>query len=83
MRIYSEFTERTHSRLDDQLVPILHSFFTGLVIVVGLFKLLLLFGVDATTILAGATIGGLAIALASQDTVKNLIGTVMIFLDKP
>ncbi|PWG04675.1 mechanosensitive ion channel family protein [Polaribacter aquimarinus] len=83
MRIYSEFTERTHSRLDDQLVPILHSFFTGVVIVVGLFRLLILFGVDATTMLAGATIGGLAFALASQDTVKNLIGTIMIFLDKP
>ncbi|MFK8061504.1 MAG: mechanosensitive ion channel family protein, partial [Polaribacter sp.] len=83
MRIYSEFTERTHSRLDDQLVPILHSFFTGVVIVVGLFRLLVLFGVDATTMLAGATIGGLAFALASQDTVKNLIGTIMIFLDKP
>ncbi len=83
MRIYSEFTERTHSRLDDQLVPILHSFFTGIVLVIGLFRLLILFGVDATTMLAGATIGGLAFALASQDTVKNLIGTIMIFLDKP
>ncbi|WP_343328953.1 mechanosensitive ion channel family protein [Polaribacter staleyi] len=83
MRIYAEFTERTHGRLDDQLVPILHSFLTGLVIVVGIFKLLVLFGVDTTTMLAGATIGGLAFALASQDTVKNLIGTIMIFLDKP
>ncbi|MGJ8745779.1 mechanosensitive ion channel family protein [Polaribacter sp.] len=83
MRIYGEFTERTHGRLDDQLVPILHSFLTGLVIVVGVFKLLVLFGVDTTTMLAGATIGGLAFALASQDTVKNLIGTIMIFLDKP
>ncbi|MEO9572204.1 MAG: mechanosensitive ion channel family protein [Polaribacter sp.] len=83
MKIYAEFTERTHGRLDDQLVPILHSFFTGVVIVVGLFRLLVLFGVDTTTMLAGATIGGLAFALASQDTVKNLIGTIMIFLDKP
>ena len=83
MRIYSEFTERSHSRLDDQLVPILNSFLTGLVIVIGIFKLLILFGVDTTTMLAGATIGGLAFALASQDTVKNLIGTIMIFLDKP
>ncbi|QTE21939.1 mechanosensitive ion channel family protein [Polaribacter cellanae] len=83
MEIYAEFTERTHSRLDDQLVPIVNNFFTGLVIVLGIFKLLTLFGVNATTILAGATIGGLAVALASQDTVKNLIGTLMIFLDKP
>ena len=83
MRIYGEFTEKTHGRLDDQLVPILNSFLTGLVITVGAFKLLVLFGVDTTTMLAGATIGGLAFALASQDTVKNLIGTIMIFLDKP
>ena len=81
--MYSEFTENTHSRLDDQLVPILNNFFTGLVIIIGVFKLLNLFGVDTTTLIAGATIGGLAFALASQDTVKNLIGTIMIFLDKP
>lgn len=83
MKIYSEFTERTHGRLDDQLVPILHSFLTGVVIVIGIFRLLVVFGIDTTTMLAGATIGGLAFALASQDTVKNLIGTIMIFLDKP
>ena len=83
MRIYEEFTERTHSRLDDQLVPILNNFLKGLVLVFGLFKVLRLFGVDTTTLVAGATIGGLAFALASQDTVKNLIGTIMIFLDKP
>ncbi len=83
MRIYAVFTENTHSRLDDQLVPILNNFFTGLVLLLGFFRLLSLFGVDTTTLIAGATIGGLAFALASQDTVKNLIGTIMIFLDKP
>ena len=83
MQIYGEFTERTHGRLDDQLVPILHNFLTGLVLVVGFFNVLKLFGVDTTTLIAGATIGGLAVALASQDTVKNLIGTIMIFMDKP
>ena len=45
--------------------------------------MLTVFGIDATTVIAGASIGGLAVALASQDTVKNLIGTIMIFLDKP
>jgi MscS family membrane protein len=53
------------------------------VLIFGLFKVLRLFGVDTTTLIEGATIGGLAFALASQDTVKNLIGTIMIFLDKP
>ena len=83
MAVYSTITERTHAKLDDQLVPILNNILTGLVIVFGAFKVLHFFGVDTTTLLAGATIGGLAFALASQDTVKNLIGTITIFLDKP
>ena len=45
--------------------------------------MLTIFGADVTTVIAGASIGGLAVALASQDTVRNLIGTFMIFLDKP
>lgn len=81
--LFHEYTQKTESKLDDQLTPILRNFATVIIIIFGTFKLLILFGVDPTTILAGASIGGLAIAFASQDTVKNLIGTVMIFIDKP
>jgi MscS family membrane protein len=83
MTIYAEYTKRTHLKLDDQLVPILTHFLTGIVIFFGGLKLLTLFGVSPASVIAGASIGGLALALASQDTVKNLIGTFMIFLDKP
>jgi len=80
---YQEYTQKTEGKLDDQLTPILRNFSTVIIFIIGAFKVLLLFGVDAATILAGASIGGLALAFASQDTVKNLIGTVMIFVDKP
>lgn len=83
MSVYEEFAESTHNKLDDQLVPILHNFLTGIVIFVGFLKMLTLFGIKPVTVIAGASIGGIAVALASQDTVKNLIGTVMIFIDKP
>jgi len=83
MNIYEEFAESTSSKLDDQLVPILNNFLTGVVVFLGFLKLLTLFGIDPVTVIAGASIGGIAVALASQDTVKNLIGTVMIFVDKP
>jgi MscS family membrane protein len=33
--------------------------------------------------LASAGVGGLAVALAAQDTLKNLFGTLMIMADKP
>jgi len=40
-------------------------------------------GVKLTTLLASAGIGGLAIALAAQDTLKTLFGTIMLMADKP
>ncbi|CAA0157573.1 mechanosensitive ion channel family protein [Tenacibaculum maritimum] len=83
MKVYEELAEKTHGRLDDQLVPILRNFLTVIVVFLGILKLLTLLGVDTRAVIAGASIGGLAVALASQDTVKNLIGTFMIFLDKP
>ena len=83
MSVYAKFAETTASKLDDQLVPVLRNFLKGLVIFLGVLKFLTLFDVDPVTVIAGASIGGIAIALASQDTVKNFIGTIMIFVDKP
>jgi len=40
-------------------------------------------GFPLTTLLAGAGVGGLAFALAAQDTLKTLFGTIMLMADKP
>ena len=40
-------------------------------------------GIPLTTLLAGAGVGGLTIALAAQDTLKNFFGSMMIILDRP
>lgn len=83
IEVFVSYTSRTESKLDDQLAPILSRLLKVLVVLAGILKMLTVFGVNTTTVIAGASIGGLAVALASQDTVKNLIGTFMIFLDKP
>ncbi len=81
--LYQNYVQTTPSKLDEQLAPILNKIFRVLVMLVGFLHVLTLFGVHPTTVLAGASIGGLALAFAAQDSVKNLIGTVVIFLDKP
>jgi len=40
-------------------------------------------GIDVKTLLAGLSVGGLALGLAAQDTVANMFGAVSILLDKP
>lgn len=36
-----------------------------------------------TSLLAGLGIGGLAVALAAQDTIKNFFGSLVVFTDRP
>jgi len=40
-------------------------------------------GLKVSTLLAGFGVGGLAVAFAAQGTLKNLLGSIMILLDKP
>jgi len=40
-------------------------------------------GVPLTTLVAGVSVGGLTVALAAQDALKNLFGSLMILLDRP
>lgn len=80
---FAEKAKETETVSDDQLIPLLRKVFKGLVVVVGVIFVLQSLKVNITALLAGISIGGLAIALAAQDTVKNFIGSILIFLDKP
>lgn len=83
LNFYHEHNPEEKTKLDRQLAPILNKVMQGIVVFIGFLHILTLFGVDPTTVLAGASIGGVAVAFAAQDSVKNLIGTMVIFLDKP
>lgn len=83
LNIYHGHKADEKTKLDKQLAPILNKVIQGIVVFIGFLHILTVFGVDPSTVLAGASIGGVAIAFAAQDSVKNLIGTMVIFLDKP
>ncbi|TNE51971.1 MAG: mechanosensitive ion channel family protein [Bacteroidetes bacterium] len=76
-------TAKTENTLDDQLLPVLKRISGILVWILGIIYILDTLDVNITALLAGISIGGLAIALAAQDTVKNFFGSIMIFVDKP
>jgi MscS family membrane protein len=79
----SKWAAGTASTMDDQLVPLLSRLASIVIWTVGIIYILDYLQINITALLAGISIGGLAIALAAQDTVKNFFGSVMIFLDKP
>jgi MscS family membrane protein len=54
----------------------------GVIIFVGLLVLLYRFGINPTTALAGLGVGGIAIALAAQKTLENVIAGISLISDE-
>lgn len=75
--------DRSENTLDDQLVPLVTKVLHVFVVIVGFVAILRGFKFDIWPILTGLSIGGLAFALAAQDTLKNFFGSLMIFIDRP
>jgi MscS family membrane protein len=80
---FDRIAEKTESKLDIHLVPLLRRMTKVVVVALGLIFVLQNLGYNVTGLLAGLSIGGLALALAAQDTIKNLLGSLMIYMDKP
>ncbi|HOX31047.1 MAG TPA: mechanosensitive ion channel [Spirochaetales bacterium] len=75
--------ERSDSKLDDQLLPLLRKGARLLVWSLALLLALKNAGYDVGALIAGLGIGGVAIALAAKDTLSNLFGSVAVFFDRP
>jgi MscS family membrane protein len=81
--LWEEKAKKTESKLDDQLVPIVRRSFKVFLYIIGIVFILQNLGYSVTSLLAGFGLGGAALAFASKDTVANLFGSMVIFLDKP
>lgn len=73
----------TENPIDDQLAPFATKTLKVTVIVLGGLIILQNFGVNVMSLLAGLGLGGLALALAAQDTAANLFGSITILMDHP
>lgn len=80
MRLAADATE---SALDDALVPLADKAIKFVIILAGFVIALQTLGFNIAALLAGVSIGGLALAFAAQDTIKNVFGSAMIFMDRP
>ena len=81
--ILAKFASKTPSKLDDYVVPFVARLIKMGTYSVGALLVIQEFGVNVAGIIAGLGVGGLAFALAAQDTLANWFGAVMIYTDRP
>lgn len=80
----TKFAKREDTKLDLNFVKLIRVIAHVLVVLFGgVYILQAITGKPLNALLAGLGIGGLAVALAAQDTLKNFFGSIMIMLDKP
>lgn len=73
----------TESAQTKYLLSALRSLSRLAVCVVAIVMILSVLGFDIGAILAGLGIGGLAIGLAAQETIRSLISGIILFIEKP
>lgn len=81
--VMSKIALKTSSTVDDNLVPLIRKTIKVAVVIIGAIYFVSTLGWDVTPLIAGASVGGLAFALAAQDTIKNFFGSITIFTDQP
>ncbi len=74
---------KTKSIFAEQLLPFLSKIIKGTIVIVAILITLDNIGYNIRSILTGLGIGGLAVALAAQDTLKNFFGSITLLLDRP
>ncbi len=79
----TRITAQTETKFDDQLIPMFRKMLKIFAITIGVLILMQSFGYSISSLLAGLGIGGVAVALAAQDTLANFFGSITIFADKP
>lgn len=74
---------RTASKLNEALFPLVNRIINILIAVIALIIVLHHFGQDVSSLVVSLGVGSLAIALAAQETIANMIGGFLIMTDRP
>lgn len=77
----AEMAARTGGRVDEKLMPLIRRFLIAVVYAIGGLLILDNIGVELSPLLAGLGLGGLAVALALQPTLSNLIASAFMVAD--
>lgn len=74
---------RTHSKIDDLLVPLVRKTAKVIVTAIGLIYIADSMQIEILPLLTGLGIGTLAFGLAAKDSIENFFGSVAVIADRP
>lgn len=75
--------KHTSSNFNKALLPLLNRLISIVIALIALIIILHHFGQDVSSLVVSLGVGSLAIALAAQDTLANMIGGFVIMMDRP
>lgn len=82
--VFMQKASLVESKMGEQMIPFIKDLAKVIAIILGAFVIMgSVFELNIAAIVAGLGVGGIAIGLAAQDTLKNLLGSFTIFADKP
>lgn len=79
----SDVAARTQTHLDDELAPLVNRVLKVLIYAVGTIIILDHFEQNISTLVVSLGVGSLAIALAAQETLANMIAGFVLMIDRP
>ncbi len=79
--IFEEYAKKTETHLDDMLLPIIRNIVYLASFLVIIIIILAKLGYDVSAFITGLGVGGLALAMASQEIIKNFFGGIVIMFD--
>ena len=79
----SNVAEKTKTNIDDEFLPLAKKLIIFILWVIILLMVLGRFGIDTKGIVAALGVSSIAIALAAQDTISNIISGFLIVIDRP
>jgi MscS family membrane protein len=82
-KLISRMISRSDPDMAQQFAPLIRQALRWTVAIIGAILIVQNLGYSVGSLLAGVGIGGLAIALAAQETLANFFGTIVMFTDRP
>ena len=82
--ILEQKANMTDSQSDNQLIVFFKDFFKVILVILGVLMVLKFgFSFKITSLITGLSLAGAAIALATRESIENLIASFIIFFDRP